>query len=607
MSPHPAADEPRPGTPGHGKAHGWWQVRDERVAFSEQEIRRAVEFIAATGLSEELHASLTKPTGRPRTCTVEGLLVGMTLASQCAGGPVRLTQVTDILHWGIPGSWKRRFHIHDRADNARGFEAGYAVIRRLFHGLLATMDPSPLPKNRRLPTDEAARLRKDADQDLLSLKRERLTRHSNRIIDASLTGIQHLLSKDWDGSLGIDATFIATYARGTRADAPSTSTDPDAGWYIRDGDHADPNLPNPADPPTHPSHHSGKASRRTKRKPKKGFGYDATLAVARNPHHTPSPHTGGCGDPAHIPALIMGFQLDKPGHNPGANGIDVLTDIRNRGYPAGDLAADAAYNNSKPNLWQLPLRRLGYQPTYSYRQDQLGIQAQAHGALLVEGTWYCPHMPTTLITATQDLHRAEDHPDAIDATTWRTRVDARHNYALYPKGRPDKDGHQRFSCPASAAKVQCQLKPASIGTGPRLPLIDVTPSPVGPPKICAQTSVTIAPEDGAKHWQPRPYGSPEWQKIYATLRNATEGTNGYAKDDLRESIERAQGRRLRGIAAQTLLLAFQLAHVNVRKINSWLDTLPGSDGLPRRRARRRKTKPLRHWTPKGYLDQDPAA
>jgi hypothetical protein len=259
------------------------------------------------------------------------------------------------------------------------------------------------------------------------------------------------------------------------------------------------------------------------------------------------------------------------------------------------------------NLWQLPLRELGYRPTYSYRKDQLGIQAQAHGALMIEGTWYCPHMPEKLITATQDLHRPQDDPDAIDPATWRTRIGARHDYALHPKGRPDDQGHQRLSCPASARKLQCALKPASMGTDPRLPLVDVTPSPVEPPKICAQTSVTMAPEDGAKHWQPRPYGSPEWQKIYATLRNATEGTNGYAKDDVRESIERAQGRRLRGIAAQTFLLAFQLAHVNIRKINTWLDTLPGPDGLPRRRARRRKTKPLRHWTPKGYLNQDPAA
>ena len=38
-----------------------------------------------------------------------------------------------------------------------------------------------------------------------------------------------------------------------------------------------------------------------------------------------------------------------------------------------------------------------------YRDDQLGIQASTGGALLVEGTWYCPALPEPLITATTHL------------------------------------------------------------------------------------------------------------------------------------------------------------------------------------------------------------
>jgi hypothetical protein len=43
-----------------------------------------------------------------------------------------------------------------------------------------------------------------------------------------------------------------------------------------------------------------------------------------------------------------------------------------------------------------------------------------------------------------------------------------------------------------------------------------------------------------------------------------------------------------------------------RKINAWLATLPGPDGLPHRRARHKKPKPLGTWTPTGHLDP-PAA
>ncbi|WP_460302016.1 hypothetical protein [Actinocorallia aurea] len=46
--------------------------------------------------------------------------------------------------------------------------------------------------------------------------------------------------------------------------------------------------------------------------------------------------------------------------------------------------------------------------------------------------------------------------------------------------------------------------------------------PTGPPKICTQTSITLAPEYGAKHWQPLPYGGPEWQRVYFRLRNTAD-------------------------------------------------------------------------------------
>jgi hypothetical protein len=84
-----------------------------------------------------------------------------------------------------------------------------------------------------------------------------------------------------------------------------------------------------------------------------------------------------------------------------------------------------------------------------------------------------------------------------------------------------------------------------------------------------------------------------------------EGVNGHAKDGAFENIQNAQGRRVRGIAAQTLLLAFQIAHANTRKIDNWLDTLPVTPAGPRRRARRRKKPPLGHWTPRGYAPPTP--
>ncbi|MEV6865646.1 hypothetical protein AB0M44_32185 [Streptosporangium subroseum] len=265
--------------------------------------------------------------------------------------------------------------------------------------------------------------------------------------------------------------------------------------------------------------------------------------------------------------------------------------LTERGYLAGDLA----YNNSDPDTFQLPARALGYRLVFDYRDDQLGIQAGAHGALQIEGRWYCPSIPQPLIGATQTF-RAAAPDDAAQAATaadlYRRQITARTAYELTPKGKPDAEGHQRLSCPATAGKVQCPIKPASMGTDPRLPPVRPTPSPAGPPTICRQHSITIAPEHGAKHAQALPYSTADQQRVYHRLRSSTEGFNGYAKDDAHEAIQRSQGRRIRGIAAQSLLLAFQLAHANFRKIFRWLDSLPRIDGRPRRRIRRRTTKPL---------------
>ena len=79
-----------------------------------------------------------------------------------------------------------------------------------------------------------------------------------------------------------------------------------------------------------------------------------------------------------------------------------------------------------------------------YRDDQLGIQANTGGAILVEGTWYCPALPGPLITATT---RLRGH--AITRELYDQQITARACYQLKRKDGPDADGYQRLSCPAT--------------------------------------------------------------------------------------------------------------------------------------------------------------
>jgi hypothetical protein len=123
-----------------------------------------------------------------------------------------------------------------------------------------------------------------------------------------------------------------------------------------------------------------------------------------------------------------------------------------------------------------------------YRDDQLGIQANTSGAILVEGTWYCPALPRPLITATT---RLRSH--AITGDLYDQQITARCPYQLKRKDGPDTDGYQRLSCPAAGThpRLICPLRAASLT--PRDGRAKVLQPPPEPPRICRQTAITSPP------------------------------------------------------------------------------------------------------------------
>jgi len=120
-----------------------------------------------------------------------------------------------------------------------------------------------------------------------------------------------------------------------------------------------------------------------------------------------------------------------------------------------------------------------------------------------------------------------------------------------------------------------------------------------PPACCTNDSETVPPEPGAKFAQTLPYASPEWRRTYNALRNATEGMNGFLKVTVHEGLGQSDRRRVHGVAAQSVLVAFQIMAGNVRKIRSFEERRAAEAGtlrhLPRRR--RRTTRSLEEWHP----------
>ena len=344
------------------------------------------------------------------------------------------------------------------------------------------------------------------------------------------------------------------------------ASDPDGGWYVREGDHREREDGN------------GKPLRKI------SWALEATIATMARP---PGAQPGG-------PNLALGLALTRPGEDPGGTGARVLTSIAARGHQPGPLGYDRAYTQALPGRFHLPARALGYSPVMDYRADQLGIQANTGGAILVEGTWYCPALPGPLITATT---RLRDH--AISRELYDQQITARCPYQLKRKDGPDADGYQRLSCPALSHHpgLICPLRQASLT--PRDGRAKVLQPPPEPPRLCTQTAITIAPDIGARYRQDLPYGSPAWHKSYATLRNTIEGLNGLVKDTAREALAAPARRRVCGIAACSLFTALLLMAANIRKIRAWraLTADPGTTGTAPR-ARRRRTS-LRDHLPDG--------
>ena len=160
----------------------------------------------------------------------------------------------------------------------------------------------------------------------------------------------------------------------------------------------------------------------------------------------------------------------------------------------------------------------------------------------------------------------------------------------------------RFQCPAANPwpLARCDLKPASTTRDNRGRLhIPVAPDvAASPPQSCTQQSVTIPPEAGAKFHQELLYGSAEWQTAYNSLRNTNEGMNGYLKDSAHENLDNPDRRRIHGVAAQTLLVAFLVVAANVRKIRTFLYAGRVGKSNNGKRPRRRVTKPINTWRPK---------
>jgi len=288
------------------------------------------------------------------------------------------------------------------------------------------------------------------------------------------------------------------------------------------------------------------------------------------------------GDVPTYPNLALGVVLGRPGQDPGGTGARLLAAVRRRGWPAGFVGADRGYTQALPERFHLPVRALGYSLVMDYKVTELGRQANSQGAVMVDGAFYCPAMPEALVMTSHDKRAG-----TIDEKTFSERISARRPWRLVRKSGPDQDGYERFACPAQGdhPHLCCPLRPEAKALGQ----VPVLSPPAVPPKACTQSSITVAPDIGARHRQDLAYGSEEWASTYAAYRNTIEGWNGFVKDPAHEALAAPGRRRVRGIAAQSIFVTLLLMAANFRKIAAFRQMVAeGRAANVAERARRRR-------------------
>ena len=518
---------------------------EETVAF-------AVILTGRSGAADQAEAALARRTGRRRALPARAVLAALLLLAM-DDRPLHLTRVTDLLFRRLTPASRTLLGVTGTATSRRAFLAAYRRVRYCFHLTCSAADPSPLPKNRCLTPAGLTAASREMTPGEAKAARNRLEIFINALVEASVSVLGPAERAAFDGGTGLDATAVPLFSRGPSRRTGLSASDPDGGWYIREGDHRD------------AEDHKGK------RRTRIAWALEATIATMARP---PGQATGH-------PNLALGLALTRPGEDPGGTGARVLASVAARGHRPGYLGADRAYSAARPESFHLPVRALGYSPVMDYRTDQLGIQASSGGALLVEGTWCCPAMPGPLIEATAG-HRS----GTITTDLYAARIAARSPYRLRPKDGPGDDGYQRLSCPATGShpRLICPLREASLA--PRDGRAKVLDAPADPPRICRQSAITIAPDAGARHRQDLPFASPAWQDRYATMRNTIEGLNGYVKDPAREALAQPARRRVRGITACALFTALLLMAANIRKIRAWRTRTTQQPATTRTRRRR---------------------
>jgi hypothetical protein len=288
-----------------------------------------------------------------------------------------------------------------------------------------------------------------------------------------------------------------------------------------------------------------------------------------------------------VPELARRMTLSSCRHDPVPAFTPVLTAMPGDGIPLGDVLADSGYSHRVPQNWASPLRKAGAALVQDLHPHDRGPRGTHQGAVIANGSLYCPQTPRTLLELAP-LARAAA-PAQAAAHDAKTAEAAR--YKLGRLTSDDTDGYHRAACPAATGKIRCPLQPPSMLLNRDRP--EILQPPGHPQACCTQQTITVPPDVLAKTAQKHDYPSAAWRRSYARRTGAERGF-ATAKDPASNDTARGWC-RLMGLTPLMLFTAVLLAVRNQRILTAWNarqeeNARRAAKGLPpKTRRRRRKT------------------
>jgi len=305
------------------------------------------------------------------------------------------------------------------------------------------------------------------------------------------------------------------------------------------------------------------------------FGYYLSLAVMTREENGPP-----------VPELARRMTAASCNHDPVRALVPVLAKLPAAGIPLGDFLADSGYAHRDAAAWAIPMRKAGAQLIQDLHPADRGPRGTHHGAIIANGCLYCPATPAPLLA----LGPLPPGAPAEDTTAHDQQTAELARYKLPRHTSDDTDGYHRLTCPATAGKIRCPLRPQSMTLDRDRP--EILSPPQHPPACCTQQTLTVPPSVAAKTRQKHDYPSAAWRRSY-TRRTSAERANSTIKNTATTSIARGWIRLL-GVTPIMLWLTCALATRNQRILTAHDarqedNARRAAAGLPPRTRKRRRT------------------